>query len=173
MSEPVTASLAPEIAAQLEQLKDIHLPEPISWWPLAPGWWALIGGVIVLIIATCTVIAARRRTVRYAALRQLQKLQAAQHDKPLSPELATEISVLLRRIALRMAPEQLIGPAHGEAWETYLINQPGGLPSQIAHYLAFAPYIPGAALAEGAAATNGLDTTAVFDAAAKWIRRNT
>lgn len=26
----------------LAQLRDIHLPEPISWWPLAPGWWALI-----------------------------------------------------------------------------------------------------------------------------------
>ena len=26
----------------LAQLRDIHLPETISWWPLAPGWWALI-----------------------------------------------------------------------------------------------------------------------------------
>jgi hypothetical protein len=26
----------------LAQLRDIHLPETISWWPLAPGWWVLI-----------------------------------------------------------------------------------------------------------------------------------
>ena len=29
----------------LAQLKDIHLPEAVSWWPLAIGWW------IVAIIA--------------------------------------------------------------------------------------------------------------------------
>ncbi|MDC0000311.1 DUF4381 domain-containing protein [Porticoccaceae bacterium] len=26
----------------LAQLRDIHLPETVSWWPLAPGWWVLI-----------------------------------------------------------------------------------------------------------------------------------
>ncbi|MFQ3257088.1 MAG: hypothetical protein ACI9W7_001560, partial [Porticoccaceae bacterium] len=29
-------------ADPLAQLRDIQLPEAISWWPLAPGWWILI-----------------------------------------------------------------------------------------------------------------------------------
>ena len=29
-------------ADPLAQLRDIHLPADISWWALAPGWWALI-----------------------------------------------------------------------------------------------------------------------------------
>ncbi|NVK88722.1 MAG: DUF4381 domain-containing protein [Gammaproteobacteria bacterium] len=32
----------------LKQLKDIHSPDPVSWWPLAPGWWIII---ILLIIS--------------------------------------------------------------------------------------------------------------------------
>ena len=27
----------------LQNLNDIVLPAPVPWWPLAPGWWVLIG----------------------------------------------------------------------------------------------------------------------------------
>ena len=27
--------------ALLSQLNDVVAPDPISWWPLAPGWWIL------------------------------------------------------------------------------------------------------------------------------------
>ena len=30
-------------------LRDLHLPEAVGWWPLAPGWWVLIA----LAIAGC------------------------------------------------------------------------------------------------------------------------
>ena len=31
-------------------LRDIHLPEVISWWPLAIGWWILIALPIILLL---------------------------------------------------------------------------------------------------------------------------
>lgn len=34
----------------LAQLKDIHLPTPIGWWPLAPGWYILMGLILFLVI---------------------------------------------------------------------------------------------------------------------------
>ncbi|MBL4711699.1 MAG: DUF4381 domain-containing protein [Gammaproteobacteria bacterium] len=34
---------------QALNLKDIHLPEPILWWPLAPGWWMVIALLFVAV----------------------------------------------------------------------------------------------------------------------------
>ena len=31
----------------LSQLRDIHSPAPIPFWPLAPGWWLLLGLFII------------------------------------------------------------------------------------------------------------------------------
>ena len=36
----------------LSQLRDVHSPEPISWWPLAPGWWILLALCLVLLSVT-------------------------------------------------------------------------------------------------------------------------
>ena len=37
-----------DLQEQLKDLRDIHLPDPVSIWPLAPGWWALMILVPVL-----------------------------------------------------------------------------------------------------------------------------
>ena len=28
-------------------LRDLHLPDAISWWPLAPGWWIVLGLALI------------------------------------------------------------------------------------------------------------------------------
>lgn len=63
----------------LANLADIHLPNSISAWPLAPGWW-------VLIILACTGLVAlfmlwskwhASRLYRRQALGQLKNIEAA------------------------------------------------------------------------------------------------
>lgn len=34
----------------LEQLRDIHLPQAVHWWPPAPGWWIVAALVLALTI---------------------------------------------------------------------------------------------------------------------------
>jgi hypothetical protein len=57
----------------LSQLRDIHLPPPISWWPLAPGWWILIfAGIFAFIYITRTLIQRYRSNLyRRQALKKL------------------------------------------------------------------------------------------------------
>ncbi len=33
-----------------EQLQPIVLPEPVKWWPPAPGWWLLAATLLIAIV---------------------------------------------------------------------------------------------------------------------------
>jgi len=97
MDNPLTAA-APN---PLDQLRDIHLPEPISWWPLAPGWW-------ILIIASCLLLAwlinlLYRRYIaklyRRQALKKLQQLTLADDSSQLR-----ELFELLKQTAISAYP---------------------------------------------------------------------
>ena len=92
-------ALTPEQQAALEKLRDIRLPEPIGWWPLAPGWWALIALAVLLLAAGVTWTILRRRTRRFAALRELDGLRA-QLKAGERASVATDLAALVRRVAL-------------------------------------------------------------------------
>ena len=66
----------------LDQLRDIHLPEPISWWPPAPGWWILALASSVLLAWLLRFLYRRYKAKHYrrqalAQLKELQELHAA------------------------------------------------------------------------------------------------
>ncbi len=62
----------------LDQLRDIHLPEPISWWPPAPGWWllALAGCALLAWLLRFLYRRYKAKHYRRQALVQLQALHA-------------------------------------------------------------------------------------------------
>ena len=45
----------------LEQLRDIHLPQAVHWWPPAPGWWIVAAVVLALTIWLSRYLQARYR----------------------------------------------------------------------------------------------------------------
>lgn len=124
----------------LKQMKDIHLPTDPSWWPPAPGWWLLLGSIIVL---SCTGLIFRYwvRQRRQAGSRgqvdtqswtqrQKQALQALDNlSQTLSrqPEKSREILCQLAKLMKRLAlyhPASDIGVAGltGQAWLQWLDN---------------------------------------------------
>lgn len=108
----------------LATLRDIHLPEPVSWWPLAPGWWWLLGALLITV--GLMIWLRRRRSERRlsdAALRELTLLTTRCADDQAA--FIQALSVLLRRCAVaRFSPQEAAGLI-GESWLAFLDRHGG------------------------------------------------
>lgn len=118
-----------EQTTPLAQLKDIHLPEAIGWWPLAPGWYVLI--VLICLLITWLGYQAYRHA-RYArpkkqALILLATYQQCYAQEQNAPEACARISELLRRVALVYYPRKDVASLHGDAWLHFLNQTSKGL----------------------------------------------
>ena len=103
-------------------LRDLHLPEAIGWWPLAPGWWILfvllVAGLVWL--AWRWLLAWRLNAPRRFALRALAKIESEylEHHNPVM--LGKQLSELLRRSMLAYARRDEVAGLTGEAWLVWL-----------------------------------------------------
>lgn len=103
-------------------LRDLHLPEAVGWWPLAPGWWFLIA--IFVVLCAWAGLRGWRRWQRAAprrfALRELADCERAYRRHGNAVRLAADLSVLLRRGMLAYAPRGEVAGLTGEAWLEWL-----------------------------------------------------
>jgi len=99
-------------------LRDIHLPEPVGWWPLASGWWIALFALVVLTVAVYLLVRRwRRRTVIKLALSEFDSLEAA----ALPPaEKLRQLSILLRRAAMSADVRADVAGLTGEDWLRWL-----------------------------------------------------
>ncbi|MBF0380103.1 MAG: DUF4381 domain-containing protein [Magnetococcales bacterium] len=102
-------------------LHDIHLPQGISWWPLAPGWWYLLGLIITLSGLVYLLRSWHRKgALRREALKNLVKIEESYKQTGDHAILAQDISVLLRRIAISNQNKTLTAGLTGEKWLQFL-----------------------------------------------------
>ncbi len=108
----------------LDKLRDIHLPEPIDAFPYAPGWWILLG--ILLVIIGYFVY---RRIQYYRAIRLLKpaKQELAQLASLTSNEInaasIARLSALLKRVCLLYFDRHQIASLNGARWVEFLNQQ--------------------------------------------------
>ncbi len=105
----------------LQQLRDIHLPEPVPFWPPAPGWWLLALLVMLLLSAAVWLWKRHRRTAyRRAALLELQNLHQALAQGQTAAPIIAELSILLRRAAISRYGRQQVAELRGADWLEFL-----------------------------------------------------
>jgi hypothetical protein len=174
---PAVAGAMPTTADPLAELRGIHLPQPVGFWPPAPGWWGL--AAVLLASAVATTIASRRRrrsVVRYA-LRELEGLARTSPDADLQT-LATRLSALVRRVALIRFGRRRVASLHGRAWQDFLAQTAPTKRRRRARFvenagpvLSLAPYAPAGApcvTRDGVA----IDRTVLIAATRAWIEEN-
>ena len=100
-------------------LRDVHLPEPIGWWPPAFGWWAIL---ITTVMLVALLVWWRRRTRRLSVVyaRELKRIEATHRDHGDGSRLAAELSVLLRRACITAVPRGGGAGLTGTAWLDFL-----------------------------------------------------
>lgn len=111
----------------LDNLRDIVMPDPVSWWPLAPGWWILLGLVVTGagLVAIRLIRAWRTNAYRRAALRELK-----------SATTVAAVADILKRTALCAWPRSDVASLVGTAWCDWLIaTGPVALPDSTARIL--------------------------------------
>jgi len=109
----------------LSQLRDIHMPASISMWPPAPGWWMLLGLMLLAVAGYWLVRRFRQRNAwRRDALAQLATLHKQYELEELpAHNVVSELSVLLRRIAVSCFPREASASLSGDEWLAFLERQ--------------------------------------------------
>ncbi len=164
-------------ADPLAELRGIHLPQPVAFWPPAPGWWGLAALLVASALATTIVVKRRRRSVVRHALRELDGLARTSPDADLQT-LATRLSVLVRRVALLRFGRTRVASLHGRAWQDFLKETAPKNRRRRARFaddaglvLSLAPYAPAGApcvTRDGVA----IDRTVLIAATRAWLEEN-
>lgn len=103
-------------------IRDLHLPQAIGWWPLAPGWWFLLA-LAVVGLGYLAYLGYRRwrfNAARRVALRELARVSGEYAEGADAVTLAVELSELLRRTMLAYAPRSEVASLTGQRWLEWL-----------------------------------------------------
>ena len=111
--------------ASLQNLNDIVLPVTVGWWPLAPGWYFLIG-LFLIALAWLSYRSLQRwikNRYRRAALTELQLLADDTQSAEKRDSSLRQLPALLKRTALSAYPRNQVASLSGDDWYGFLNSQ--------------------------------------------------
>lgn len=148
----------------LAKLRDIQLPEPIGWWPMAPGWYVLsvLALFCLILIAYCLNRYYANSRCKREALLLLVSYEQEYRRTGNSQQTSMKVSELLRRVALVYFPRTMIASLQDKAWLAFLNKTAKAVDFNLAsECLLQAPYQRGTTI----------DLKPLFINAERWIRQ--
>jgi hypothetical protein len=118
----INSNLSTPANAGLAELKNIHLPEAVSIFPLAYGWYILLAIILLGALVLWWWLAKQKRKQRqiseiYRLLMEIENNTAilVEHN-----ELLAKVTIFLKRVAQLKYPEQNPQQLLGEQWLNFL-----------------------------------------------------
>ncbi len=111
----------PTSSRPLQDLRDVHLPDPIALWPPAPGWWMVFGLVVTGAIVLMWVRVYRGRTkARRLAMAELRTVKQHYDIHRDEQWVVQRLSGIVRRYALAIFPRTEVAGLVGSSWLQFL-----------------------------------------------------
>ena len=115
-----------QLQEALKDLRDIHTPDPVSLWPLAPGWWILLILVLLLILLIRYLLTRKRKPkVKKLASEELQNILADYEIQRNGFRAAGEISLFIRKVLVAKNGNEAVAGLIGNDWLEYLDSASG------------------------------------------------
>lgn len=104
----------------LADLRDIQLPDPISVWPLAPGWYILAGLLLMCVLGLGIYFVYQYRKIRIKqhAVKLINQWQKKKNEPNF--DCPNQVAALLKRVAMVFYPERKTAHLYGDAWLAFL-----------------------------------------------------
>lgn len=108
-------------ANPLDQLKDIHLPEPIGFWPPALGWW-LIGLLLITLLVIGIFLYRRyqKNAYRRIAVQQVKSLFKNHQQPQQNHDITAQLNRLLKTVAQQTYTTKQVSQLSGSQWLYFL-----------------------------------------------------
>jgi len=113
--------------SSLQNLHDIVVPDPVPWWPPAPGWYVLGAVILAALIWLLWRWIEHWKTTAYrrAALAELNQLSVRSLQANDRLNAVRDLNVLLKRTALAFWSRTEVAGLSGEQWLEFL-DRTGG-----------------------------------------------
>lgn len=129
-------------------LRDIHLPDPVGWFPPAPGWWILLLlSVAIIAYGIWRIVKHRQRLSIYrSAIHELEQIKNNYQRDCDAKALSQALSILLRRVAITVTSRGVSAGLTGEPWLDHLdtLSREPCFNTDTGRLLIEAPYKPSA-----------------------------